>query len=389
MIKYNIIKDAGAEDIKSAYTNALEKSRKEIKPEETIIIKQNIFLSADNNADFSKKKRTLREHIRDIFSDSIMPAFSIIGQKPANGASIAIESTILERTPDIINIDAHQCDDFYYITVNCTDHKAVYSGELSNDNTGDLLYQSEEVFKKAEQLLQQEEMEMTNIIRQWNYIEHITKKSAIDNQVFQNYQLFNDIRAEYYKKYTFEWGYPAATGIGMYAGGIIVDFFAVKPSGDISAFPLKNPKQTNAHQYSAKVLGENMYAKKDKKSPPKFERAKVLTNGKDTGIYISGTASIIGEDTIGKGDIEKQTQTTIDNIKILITPENLKSINLPSSSNIKFRNVKAYIKYPEDYLSVEALCKSNFGEIPTICLISDICRDDLLVEIEGEAYSGA
>jgi hypothetical protein len=38
---------------------------------------------------------------------------------------------------------------------------------------------------------------------------------------------------------------------------------------------------------------------------------------------------------------------------------------------------------------VRAVCEQRLGELPTIYAIGDVCRPDLLVELEGIAFSSA
>ena len=49
--------------------------------------------------------------------------------------------------------------------------------------------------------------------------------------------------------------------------------------------------------------------------------------------------------------------------------------------------VRVYIKQQEDYAKVRAVCEKRLGELPTIYAVADVCRPDLLVEIEGVAFS--
>ena len=60
-------------------------------------------------------------------------------------------------------------------------------------------------------ILEKEGMSFDHVVRQWNYIGNILE---IKNGL-QNYQVFNEVRSEFYKKYRTVHGYPAATGIGM------------------------------------------------------------------------------------------------------------------------------------------------------------------------------
>ena len=49
--------------------------------------------------------------------------------------------------------------------------------------------------------------------------------------------------------------------------------------------------------------------------------------------------------------------------------------------------MRVYIKRQEDYAKAKAICEARLGEVPTIYAVADVCRPDLLVEIEGIAFS--
>ena len=49
--------------------------------------------------------------------------------------------------------------------------------------------------------------------------------------------------------------------------------------------------------------------------------------------------------------------------------------------------MRVYIKRREDYAKTKAVCEERLGELPAVYAIADICRPDLLVEIEGIAFS--
>jgi len=122
--------------------------------------------------------------------------------------------------------------------------------------------------------------------------------------------------------------------------------------------------------------------------PPQFERAKLIILNNAARLIISGTASIIGEETVGIGDVEEQTRVTIKNIQILSDPETLKD----QCSEIKvipqtYSYVRVYVKYKEDISKVRKICFEAYGNVPTTYVVADICRDNLLVEIETELIS--
>jgi hypothetical protein len=48
---------------------------------------------------------------------------------------------------------------------------------------------------------------------------------------------------------------------------------------------------------------------------------------------------------------------------------------------------RVYIKREEGYAMARAVCEQWLGELPTIYAVADVCGPDLLVEIEGIAFS--
>jgi enamine deaminase RidA (YjgF/YER057c/UK114 family) len=114
-----------------------------------------------------------------------------------------------------------------------------------------------------------------------------------------------------------------------------------------------------------------------------------VSGGGRATIFVSGTASITDSETRWIGDAARQTTETLDNIEALISEDNLAGHRWPGKGarldDLAF--VRVYIKYQEDYEKVRAVCEDRLGELPAIYAIADVCRDDLLVEIEGIAFS--
>ena len=163
-------------------------------------------------------------------------------------------------------------------------------------------------------------METSDIVRQWNYINNITE---FDGDI-QNYQAFNDSRTLYYDKASWAAnGYPAATGIGMDCGGVIVEVIASKiNTGEKNIYPIDNSLQMAAHNYSQNVLLGEKDGRLHNKSTPKFERAKTIISNNKGVCFVSGTAAIRGELSLGNSNIEEQTSMTIENIDYLISDKN-------------------------------------------------------------------
>jgi enamine deaminase RidA (YjgF/YER057c/UK114 family) len=146
---------------------------------------------------------------------------------------------------------------------------------------------------------------------------------------------------------------------------------------DVLVVPLNNPRQTAPCDYSAR------YSQKS----PKFSRGMALAEGDHTMIFISGTASITKSETRNVGDPEAQVHETLDNIEALIARENLTRHGLPNRGatlhDLALAHV--YVKQAEDYAPIRAVCEARLGELPIAYTIADVCRPDLLVEIEGIA----
>jgi enamine deaminase RidA (YjgF/YER057c/UK114 family) len=148
---------------------------------------------------------------------------------------------------------------------------------------------------------------------------------------------------------------------------------------------VSNPSQINAYEYSQQVLKGFAGSADSVKHPPQFERGLILINKTGSTLFVSGTASIIGQETIGKGDITEQTIVTIENIKKVADIERIKQLaGKQDMTDGKYSLLRVYIKKQEDFSSVKRICNKHFKDSPVIFIEADICRDDLLTEIEAE-----
>ncbi len=354
--------------------------------QENNILQLTFFIRAGNNNDYADRKKAvlkaLHEHLgRDI------PSASIVGQIPDN-TELSIELVYLSKKIDYLKIQHKVVDHVTYTLVESDAEKAIFAGGIASD---EFLFQPRSVQAEAsfgimDKILKKESMSFANVIRQWNYVEDIVGYNPVSENRMQNYQALNDVRAKYYATAQFVHGYPAATGIGMNSGGIILEFYANKPNVREDIMPIRNPQQKDAYDYSQDVLIGNALNSQPKKSSPKFERAKYISAENDKIIFVSGTASIKGEITIGIGDVATQTKTTIENIRNLIAHENLEANRILNHySQLLFSSIRVYVKIPSDMETVRKICDASFPEVQINYLVADICRDALLVEIEGIA----
>lgn len=247
-------------------------------------------------------------------------------------------------------------------------------GIPSSDFSASVRRQSEEVFGKLDTLLAAHGFAVDDIVRQWNYIGDIVGQ----REGKQNYQEFNDARSDYYAKGTWQKGYPAATGIGS-TEGIIVGGIAFK-CDSTAIYPIDNPLQVAAHIYSKNVLIDD--AADAVKSTPKFERAKLIETARGAYCFVSGTAAIRGEESVDASSARRQTIRTIENINYLVSKENLERHGC-RPYELECRFLQVFIKNAEDYAEVRAAVEEAYPGVTTIYSIADVCRSELLVEIEG------
>ena len=248
----------------------------------------------------------------------------------------------------------------------------------ASDFASSVKQQSEEVFDRLDAILTAHGFTVSDIVRQWNYI-----GSIVDSREGkQNYQEFNDARTIYYSRGQWQNGYPAATGIGAEGEGIIVGCIAFKSSNDAvrAIYPIDNPLQVAAHVYSKRVLIDN--ATDAMKSTPKFERAKVIQTPRGACCFVSGTAAIRGEKSADFSTAEEQTVMTIENIEHLVSAENLQRYGC-EPHKLKYAQIQVFIKNAEDYWQVKQIVDAAYREITPLYTIADVCRSELLVEIEG------
>jgi enamine deaminase RidA (YjgF/YER057c/UK114 family) len=347
------------------------------------LLKQTCFLRAEPKASFAGIKQHLMPLLTD-FSGGDPPPTAFVGQPPGNGAGIALEAWMVSDPAQVRITDAHaEC--IRYRIVEGPAGREVFASVAGTDAPRDPADQAETAFSRMTSVLRDQGLDFADVVRQWNYIERIVDVRSSGKNTRQNYQAFNDVRSRYYRPADFKHGYPAATGIGMNHGSVVIECLAFKPGhGGLRILPVSNPRQTDAHRYSQDVLRGTALAGMKQKGTPKFERAKLLAEGNRALIFISGTAAILGQATISR-DAEGQTHTTLDNIERLISRTNLNDNGYEAGESGRIEYMRIYVKRSADVPRVREICRQRHSKVPALYVISDICRPDLLVEIEGIA----
>ncbi len=302
------------------------------------------------------------EHILHSTTISVLkdcPIVSYVSQRPMGGRLVA-EILYIKGTPKIEKYED-------YLVLGSGGVKELLTQGIHFPSSGDIGEQSVKVFDRLRNILESESFSVSDIVRQWNYIDHIT---AVHDGI-QNYQLFNDARSDFYAGSDWTGGYPAATGIGCEAGGVMIIVYAVR-GFDGDNRPIDNPLQIPAHKYSGNVLASG---KGVVRTTPKFERGRLLGEV----VFVSGTAAIKGENSEFSDDACVQAKEAIYVVEHLVEPSNISK----ERSSFRFDLMRVYVRRPQDLETVRNVLTARFTNIPIHFLTADICRPELLLELEG------
>ena len=333
------------------------------------VFKLNFFINSGSKEEYIRFQQIIHSEIYAVFTDEIL--LSVLAQPPITGKLI-IEACFYD--PDFWKTVFVSKGENGAVLFQQEESRILIGNVQSYESDG-CRENSEKAFSRLSSIFSSVDFPVNSIVRQWNYIENILGFDGAE----QRYQAFNNARSEVYRDLFVKTGYPAATGIGMNQGGIIIEFIAII-SDRLNTTAIDNPEQIAAHSYSKNVLvGEECVLK----TTPKFERARYLELFGRKIIFISGTASIRGEHTVGIGDPAQQTEITIDNIKQLYSDKILSKI---STGDLvpKYGHARVYVKNKKDFAEIRRTFKTHFGNLPVVYIVADICRKDLLVEIEGK-----
>ena len=217
--------------------------------------------------------------------------------------------------------------------------------------------QAEDVFIQMEKALNLVGMDFSNVIRTWLYI----------NNILDWYDEFNKVRTEFFnKRRIFEGLVPASTGVGVANhkdAALVTELIAVKGKSNLfKVEEVKSPLQCSAMDYKSS-----------------FSRAVEVRFSDYRRLYISGTASINSSGkTVFIENTEKQISQTMDVATAIL-----------KSRNMDWNDITRAIAYFPDINSSSLFKKYCLQQSISLAHIvithGDICRSDLLFEIEVDA----
>lgn len=220
-------------------------------------------------------------------------------------------------------------------------------------------HQARAMFEKTESILKQAGGDMFSVVRTWLWLGDILpwygELNRVRNQFFSERGLLNG-----------EGRLPASTGIGISPAGhgvCTMDFVATVGEEQSIRYLQAAGKQNSAFKYGSA-----------------FSRAARGKTPAGETVYISGTAAInAAGETIFLDDNEKQVRNTIENVQAVI-----RNCECADADVVQ---VIAYCKTPA--AEAEFLKVRDQLPWPVVVCICDVCRDNLLFEIEAIACPGA
>ncbi len=164
-----------------------------------------------------------------------------------------------------------------------------------------------------------------HLLRVWNYLPQING----DGGGLERYRQFNLGRQQAFVEAgqaAFE-GAPAACALGIHQGALCIRFLA----GRTAPLPIENPRQVSAYRYPP-TYGPRA---------PTFSRAAIAEiGGGEVALFISGTASIVGHETVHVGEVLAQTQETLRNLDAVIAAANERTTARFESCGARLRGVR-------------------------------------------------
>lgn len=205
------------------------------------------------------------------------------------------------------------------------------------------------------------------LLRAWHFVPEINRGVG-DAERYRQFCVGRDRALTEARVRSGELG--AATAVGSQGDELVIHCLMGRYPGE----PIENPRQVAAYRYP-RTHGPR---------PPAFARAMALPlAGGDYGVMVSGTASIVGHETMHPGDVEAQTEETIANLEALLGEA---SRRLGRSALARFNAnsfLRVYLRRGTDWPSVWPRLRRIWPEAQLTGLQAEICRRDLMVEIEA------
>ena len=164
---------------------------------------------------------------------------------------------------------------------------------------------------------------------------------------------------------------PTASAVGVVSDDLVIHCLASKERGA----PVDNPRQTAAWRYSRRYGPIS----------PCFSRATIVEFQGRRHLLIGGTASVVGEDSQHPGDLNAQVDETLLNMETLVRTASGDAIACDTTLQ-RLIDLRVHITSAADAEPVRRILSKCCPRVRTVdVVIAQVCRPELLVEIEGVA----
>jgi enamine deaminase RidA (YjgF/YER057c/UK114 family) len=217
--------------------------------------------------------------------------------------------------------------------------------------------QASRTFAIMEEALRLAGLDFSHVVRTWFFLDDILAW----------YDGFNRVRTGFFRdRRVFDGLVPASTGVGcpnVARTAVVAEAIAIRPKDPrVRIEPVPSPLQCPALEYGSS-----------------FSRAVEVAVPGLRRVLVSGTASIEpGGKTAHVGDVDAQTDLTMRVVGAILESRGLGWADV-------CRGI-AYFKRPADSPALARWCAARgVPTLPVVVTKADICRDDLLFEIEMDA----
>jgi enamine deaminase RidA (YjgF/YER057c/UK114 family) len=306
-----------------------------------------------------------RATLGDLGAEAAVPPTFVEGA-PCNGAEIAGVHAIAARSDrgesGLLEWNSQVCGRM----VKGKDASYLYLSDLSrlipNRSGLTAVEETRKTFELVEQVLGRARWSFPDVCRTWFYLHSILDWyddfNKIRNRAFTDHGLFSE---------SCPTPIPASTGVygrNLGRSWCTLDLLAIRArqGSKLDVQRLSNPQQNEAPEYGSA-----------------FSRGLCVTTESCRYVFVSGTASIDDHGaSVHFGDFERQTEQTIDTVSSLLAAAGAGLDDICQATS--------FIKHRSDVPSYEKIVdRLGLGNLPVICTIGDVCRSELLFELDATA----
>lgn len=245
------------------------------------------------------------------------------------------------------------------------DDRSLFVEVQSADAGADLEAQTFELYLRLFQGI--ERADYPHLLRVWNYVPRVHEtQDGLDR-----YMLFCKGRSKAFEAVygaAFAERLSAASAVGCPGHALVVHALTSREPGD----HVENPRQTAAYRYPERYGPRS----------PSFARGTVAPPAWAGAVLVSGTASIVGHESTNPGDPVEQTRETMRNIEAV-----LDAAGAPGRGEVlcrRLRSLRVYVRRAEQLPEIrQTVAAAAGGSVPATWVHAEICRPELLVEIEA------